>query len=310
MSAKQFGVLLALGAVWGASFMFIKVGGEEMQPFALVEMRLGLAALTLLLISAPRPAILRSMLVNWRPLAVMGLINCALPYVLITWGEVYISSGLAAIYNACAPLWAAGIGLVLPSAERLSPARMLGLLLGMVGVVMVVSTSLSSDAGAREHGAEMHLLGQGACLLAALSYGISGIYGRKALRGVASQAAATGQLVTGAIMMVPLAAIQVPERVPSWQALGAVATLAIVGTAFASLLYYWLLSRVGATRVLLVTYLLPGFALMWGALLLREPITITAVAGLILVLLGVAVTSGSATGLATRFLGRARKMPT
>lgn len=304
MSAKQFGVLLVLGAVWGASFMFIKVGGKEMQPFALVEMRLGLAALTLLLISAPRPAILRAMLDNWRPMVVMGLINCALPYTLITWGEEYISSGLAAIYNACAPLWAAGIGLVLPSAERLSPARMVGLLLGMAGVIMVVSTSLSAG----EEGA-MHIVGQGACLIAALSYGIAGIYGRKALRGVPSQAAATGQLVTGALMVLPLAAMQVPDRVPSGLALGAVATLAIAGTALASLLYYWLLSRVGATKVLLVTYLLPGFALMWGALFLREPITLTAVAGLVLILLGIAVTSGSGPGLVGRFLGKARKMP-
>jgi drug/metabolite transporter (DMT)-like permease len=304
VSAKQFGVLLLLGAVWGASFMFIKVGGKEMQPFALVELRLGLAALTLLLISAPRPAILRAMLHSWRPLAVMGLINCALPYTLITWGEEYVSSGLAAIYNACAPLWAAGIGLVLPSAERLSPARMVGLLLGMAGVIMVVSTSLSAG----EEGV-LHIVGQGACLVAALSYGIAGIYGRKALRGVPSQAAATGQLVTSALMVLPLAAMQVPDRVPSGLALGAVATLAIAGTALASLLYYWLLSRVGATKVLLVTYLLPGFALMWGALFLSEPITLTAVAGLVLILLGIAVTSGSGPGLVGRFLGKAGKMP-
>ena len=114
MSFKEFGVLLALGAIWGASFMFIKVGGAEIEPFALVEMRLGLAAITMVLISLTRRGIMKAMLSNWRPLTVMGLINCALPYTLITWGELYIESGLAAIYNACAPLWAAGLTFLLP----------------------------------------------------------------------------------------------------------------------------------------------------------------------------------------------------
>src|SRR3954453_7053207 len=93
MSAKEFGVLLALGAIWGASFMFIKVGGAEIEPFALVEMRLGIAAIVMLLISSRRPEIRKALRDHWRPLAVMGLINCALPYSLLTWGEHYMSSG-------------------------------------------------------------------------------------------------------------------------------------------------------------------------------------------------------------------------
>src|SRR5438552_18665207 len=98
MTAKEFGVLLALGAIWGASFMFIKKGGAEIQPFALVEMRLGLSGLVMLGICATRPSIFSVIRSNWRPLAVMGLLNCALPYTLLTWGETYISSGLASIY--------------------------------------------------------------------------------------------------------------------------------------------------------------------------------------------------------------------
>ncbi len=296
MSAKEFGVLLALGAIWGASFMFIKVGGAEMQPFFLVEMRLSLAALIMLGVSATQRGAFAALRAHWRPLIVMGLINCALPYTLITWGEIYISSGLAAIYNACAPLWAAGLGLVWVSAERLPPSRMLGVLVGMSGVVMVVSTDL---AGGKGNGWE--LAGQGAVLLAAFSYAVSGIYGRKVLKGVPALVPATGQLVTGAIMLMPLAVLQVPEKMPSWQALGAVSTLAILGTALASLMYYWLLARVGATRTLLVTYLLPCFALLWGALLLREEITLTAVLGLALILLGITITSGRGAEMIARF---------
>lgn len=295
MSSKEYGVLMLLGAVWGASFMFIKIAGTELQPFALVEMRLGVAALVLLAVNAPRRGHLAAMRANWRSITVMGFINCAVPYVLITWGETYINSGLAAIYNACAPLWGALLLALLPaSSERLNRLRFAGLLCGMAGVVLVVSGNLSL---ASEN--PLYIWGQAACILAALAYAVSGIFGKRALVGVPSSVLATGQLVAGALMLLPLAAFQIPSRVPSVAALSSVATLAVAGTALASMMYYWLLKRVGATRVLLVTYLLPAFALGWGALFLHEPVTIAAVVGLALVLAGVAITSSS--GLPTLF---------
>src|SRR5207237_1775033 len=113
----------------------------------------------------------------------------------------------------------------------------------------------------------------GAVLLAALSYAISGIYGRYKLKGLPVQVGATGQLITGALILLPFAAFQIPISVPSWQAIGSVVTLSILGTAVAALLSYWLLVNVGSTGALMVTYLLPAFALMWGALLLHEEIT-------------------------------------
>jgi drug/metabolite transporter (DMT)-like permease len=304
MSAKAYGVLLALGAIWGASFMFIKVGGEEMEPFFLVEVRLALASLTLLLLGATQRGTFAAMRAHWKPLLVMGLINCALPYTLITWGEVYISSGLAAIYNACAPLWAAALGLVWSWGERLSPTRLVGLLVGLLGVGLIVSGNLQGGEGV------MYLLGQGAVLLAALSYAVSGIYGRHRLKDVPVRVSATGQLTFGALIILPLAALQVPAQMPSWLALGSIATLAILGTAVASLLYYWLLTNVGSTGALLVTYLLPGFALIWGAIFLNEAITLIAVVGLVLVLLGITITSGRGTDLLSRLLRRNRVQPT
>jgi drug/metabolite transporter (DMT)-like permease len=287
MSAKEFAVLIALGAIWGASFMFIKVGGAEIQPFALVEMRLGLAALVMLVVVSRQRGAFANMRAHWRPLVVIGILNCALPYTLLTWGETYISSGLAAIYNATAPLWAALLGFVWASAERLPINRMLGVFLGLLGVSLVVSANL-------EGGQEglMHLVGQGAVLLMALSYAVAGVYGRKAFRGVPSIVPAAGQLTTGALVLLPLAAFQVPQRVPSWEALAAVGMLAIAGTALASLMYYWLLARVGTTKTLLVTYLLPGFALVYGVVLLNETVTLASVIGLGLVLLGITITSG------------------
>jgi drug/metabolite transporter (DMT)-like permease len=262
-------------------------------------MRLSLAALVLLAVVASKREVLEAMRRNWLALVMLGLLNCAIPYTLITWGETQITSGLASIYNACAPLWAAGLGLFWTWGERLAPGRLFGVLMGLAGVMLIVGGNLGGG-----NDPVLHLLGQAAVLAAALSYAVSGIYARRMLRGVPSLAPATGQLVAGAIMLLPLAVMQVPTKMPSWQALGAVSTLAILGTALASLIYYWLLARVGAARTLLVTYLLPGFALMWGALLLHEPVTPVAVLGLALVLLGIAITTGSA-GPVVRWL-RAR----
>lgn len=303
MTVKELGVLLALGAIWGASFMFIKVGGEEIQPFALVEVRLALAALVMLAVSAARRGTFAEMRRRWLPLTVMGLINCALPYTLITWGETYISSGLAAIYNACAPLWAGLLLIFIPSTERTTVRKLVGLLVGIVGVALIVSSNV--HLGTED---VWQWVGQGAVLLAALSYACAGIFGRFALKGVPVQVSATGQLVTGAIMLLPLAAFQVPAAFPSWQATGSLLTLAIAGTALASMMFYWLLSRVGATGTLLVTYLLPVFALMWGAIFLQEEVTYLALGGLVLVLLGITISSGTGAAL-SKWLERRGGVP-
>lgn len=306
MSAKGFGVLLLLGAIWGASFMFIKVGGEEMQPFFLVEIRLALAAIVLSVVAGLQKGTFALIRKHWVAVTVLGLINCVLPYVLITWGENYISSGLAAIFNACTPLWGGALGFVWAWADRLPPGRLIGLFLGMAGVILVVSGNL-------EHRGDvdtvMWLLGQGAVLLAALVYAISGIYGRKMLRGVTPLVGSTGQLITGSIMLLPFALFQIPAQVPSFEAIGSVVTLSILGTAVATLLYFWLLNNVGVTGTLLVTYLLPGFALLWGALLLNETITWAAILGLALVLLGITFTTGKASEFWVRLLGRTKKQP-
>jgi drug/metabolite transporter (DMT)-like permease len=138
----------------------------------------------------------------------------------------------------------------------------------------------------------------------AISYAVAGIFGRRMLHALPALAPATGQLVTGALVLLPLAVLQFPQKTPSWLALGAVSTLAILGTAAASLMYYWLLSRVGATKSLLVTYLLPGFALVWGALFLHEAITLTAILGLAMVLLGISVTSDQWSVVSGRLVKR------
>ncbi|HST06053.1 MAG TPA: DMT family transporter [Chloroflexia bacterium] len=302
MTAKGAGVLLLLGAIWGASFMFIKVGGEEMQPFFLVEMRLSLAAIVLALVCLTKPGIFALMRANWRTMLVMGLLNCALPYTLITWGETHISSGMASIFNALTPLWVGALGFVWIWAERLSAGRLLGLLMGLAGVGLVVSGNFEHQG---EADPTLFLLGQGAVILGALSYAIAGIYGRRKLQGLPVLVGAAGQLITGAIMILPFALFEVPDKVPSIQAIGSVVTLSILGTAIAALLFFWLLSNVGTIGTLLVTYLLPPFALVWGALFLHESATVWAILGLVLILLGITFTSGKAGALVAWRPGRA-----
>jgi drug/metabolite transporter (DMT)-like permease len=302
MSTKGAGVLLILGAIWGASFMFIKVGGEEMQPFFLVEMRLSLAAIILGLVCLSKPGMFALMRANWRTMLMLGLLNCALPYTLITWGETHITSGMASIFNALTPLWAGALGFVWVWAERLSAGRLVGLLLGLAGVGLVVSGNFEHQGTADT---TLFLLGQGAVVLGSLSYAVAGIYGRRRLQGLPVYVGATGQLITGAIMILPFALFEIPARVPSIQAIGSVVTLSILGTAIAALLFFWLLSNVGTIGTLLVTYLLPPFALLWGALFLHESATLWAILGLVLILLGITFTSGKAGALAARRTKRA-----
>jgi drug/metabolite transporter (DMT)-like permease len=288
VTAREFSLLLGLGAIWGASFLFIKVGGAEIQPFMLVELRLSIAAVILLLIVSRRPGVLSTLRQHLPSVTVLGILNCALPYTLLTWGEHYVSTGLAAIINATSPLWAALLGVVWSWADTLSPSRLFGVLLGLGGVVLVVSGDLG---GGDTIG--MQPFGLAAVIGMAISYAVASIFARKRLRGITPMVPATGQLVTGAIVLLPLALFQIPQAMPSLAASASVLTLSVVGTALASLIYYWLIGRVGATKTLLVTYLLPGFALIYGAILLHEQITVTAILGLALVLLGIAVTTGT-----------------
>lgn len=288
MNRRQFAVLLILAALWGASFLLIKIGVAEMAPETLVAARLVVSALVLLgvlyaggqrLPSAPRA---------WADLFVLGTAGLVAPYMLITWAEQSMPSGMAAILNATTPLFAVLLTYVWTREERLSGQRALGVVLGFVGVVVAVGI------GSLRNGAGVPLASQLAVLLAALCYAVAGIYARRAFRGVSPMIPATGQLLAGALVITPVALglRGVPSPMPSATAILAVLALAIFGTAIAYVLLYWLIERIGATRASMVTYLLPPFALVYGALFLRESITWNALAGLGLVVLGILLANG------------------
>ncbi|HEU5102468.1 MAG TPA: EamA family transporter [Roseiflexaceae bacterium] len=287
MRTRYLGVLLLLGAVWGASFLFIKIGVQELAPETLVALRLIIASLVLLGVLYTRGLRLPTRGRTWLDFLFLGVIGLIFPYLLITWSEQSIPSGMAAILNATTPLFSVLMAYFWTREERLGGLKLLGVALGFAGVVVAVGVE-ELDLARADTQAQL------AVLVAAACYGISGIYGRRAFRGIPALVPATGQMLMGALLIGPyaLAVRGVPSPLPSATALWAVVALAVLGTAMAYILLYWLMERIGATRTSMVTYLLPPFALVYGALFLQERIALNAVLGLGLVIVGILLANG------------------
>lgn len=277
-------VLLVLGAIWGASFLFIKVGGEQIPPFTFVLGRTLFASLVLFAVLRAQGKTIPRERRLWNTLIAMGIFNGVIPYTLITWGETHISSGLASILNAAMPLFTVLLAHYTTHDEKFTPSKIIGVLIGFIGVVIVFIPELRA-------GIQIEFWGQFAVVVAALSYAIATVLARRRLRGVSSVVASAGQLGTAALWMLPLSLVfdQPWTLRPALPAIASLLTLSLLGTAFAYILYYWLIEKTGATRTSLVTYLLPIFGVMWGALLLHEPIEWEAMVGLVLIIAGVAL---------------------
>jgi drug/metabolite transporter (DMT)-like permease len=289
MTARQWTMLLTLAALWGGSFLFNAVAVQALPVMTIVAARVGLAALVLLAtlpllgIALPRGAIV------WRAFAVMGLLNNAVPFTLIVWGQGHIPSGLASILNATTPLFAVLLAHWLTADERLTASRLAGVLLGLGGVAVLVGPVALAGFGTGG-------LAELACIGAALSYAFAGIYGRRfRAMGVAPLAVATGQVTASSVLLVPLAlAVDRPWALPLPGAapLLAVLALALLATALAYWLYFRLLASAGATNLLLVTLLVPPVAVALGALVLGEVPTARHGAGLALIAAGLATIDG------------------
>lgn len=288
-------MLLALASIWGASFMLIKVavrGG--LAPSTLVLLRLALGAVTLgpiVLLRVGAAEAWRQLRSAAGPLALVGAVNSAIPIWSLSWAETRIDSGLAAVIQASAPLFTALLALAFVRSERVRGARLAGLLVGFAGVTLLV--------GVQPHGKVTAGL---AVVFSALCYAIAALYAARALRHVSPLVTALGALIAASLLMLPGGVAQWPGDVPSAKVFASVVVLGIVGTGFAYVLYYGLLAGPGASYSILVTYLVPAIALAYGVLLLDEPLTLAAVAGLALVLFGVALGRGTLRrprGLAT-----------
>jgi len=267
MGASEWGMLLALSVLWGGSFFFTGVALRQLPPFTLVALRVGVAALILSVVAlASGQRIPRDGQV-WRAFFGMGLLNNAVPFCLIVWGQTHIASGLAAILNASTPLATVVVAHFFTSDEKMTGNRLAGVLIGLLGVVLMVGPDALEGLGA-------HGLAQLAVLAAAVSYAFAGVFGLRFKRmGVASIVTATGQVTASTMLLAPIAlVVDRPWALgaPSLAVWGAVLGIAALSTALAYVLYFRILASVGATNLLLVTFLIPISAIVLGSLVLGE----------------------------------------
>ncbi len=288
MKPLDIGELLLLAALWGASFLFMRLGAAEFGPVVLSALRVGLATLVLLplLFWRRQAGVLRA---HWRAIAVVGVVNSALPFVLFSTAALAINAGLSSIFNATAPLWGAVIAW-LWLGDRLTRVRVVGLALGFAGVLWLAWDSASFKPG--EHGVSA-AVAIAACLGATLCYGFAANYTKRRLSGVASLAVATGSQLAATLALALPALWWWPSVRPSATAWASVAGLAVLCTAVAYLLYFRLIDRLGAARAITVTFLLPVFGTFWGALFLGERLTPAMLLGCTVILLGTALTTGA-----------------
>ena len=275
-------VLLLLGAIWGASYLLIKIGGAEIPPFTFVEGRMLIAALALFAVMAIRKERVPRTRREWLALVAMGIFNGVIPYTAITWGELHITSGLAAILTAAMPLFTVIIAHYWTHDERLTSVKIFGIAIGFLGVAVLFLPDL-------RQGIQMEFWGELAIVVAAASYGLATVIAHKYVGGISPIVAPAIQLGSAAIWMLPLSLVfDNPFALrPSVAAVGSLLILALLGTAFAYILYYWLVEHTGATRTSLVTYLIPITGIFWGASFLGEKIELESILGLVLIIVGI-----------------------
>ncbi len=292
MKPVHYGALLILGAVWGASFLFIGVAVPEFGPLRLMFLRVLIAGLLLLIVArlTLRQASLRDTLrlrENWRKYLIVGLLNSALPFTLIAFSELRLSVSLAAILNSTTPLFTALVAAVWGS-EQLTGRKIAGVLLGVIGVgVLVGGAPLTVDRTV--------IMAVLASLLAALFYGLGAVYAARHISGLPAAYASTIQLLAAAVWLAVPAAVT-PAIQPSPVAVYALAALILVSTTFAYVLYFFLLKNIGPTRTASVTFLVPVFGSTWAIIFLHEPFSLSMLLGLAIILLSVGLVTGAHLG--------------
>jgi drug/metabolite transporter (DMT)-like permease len=289
MTGREWGILLFLAVVWGGAFMFIGVAVRHVEPLTYVWLRLTIAAGAMWLflklsgggLGLPRQV--------WGSIVLLALLNNALPFTLFGWGQTHIASGLASILNATTPIWGVLVAHLFTEDEKLTPRKIVGVSLGFAGVATMIGPTLLADVGT-------DALAQLACITASLSYAVAAVWARRFRRmGLKPMSVTTGQLSAGALMMLPLALfVDQPwtQPLPPLSAWASIAALAIFCTALGYVLYFRLIDSAGATNALLVTLLVPPFAIFFGSLFLNEVLAPQDFIGLALIALGLAAIDG------------------
>jgi len=284
-----------LSAVWGASYLFIKVALDDgVDPRFVVFSRIVLAALVLVPI-AIRGGALQALRGRFGPILFMAVVHVSVPFLLITYGEQHIASSLTGILVSAAPIFTVLLALRFDDEERPRGIAAAGVVLGILGVALLFGVDLSGDATAIAGGLMV--------LLASLGYAVGGLYLKARLGGVPAVGVAASTMVVSAVLLLPAALLALPSEMPSGKAIGSLLALGAGGTGLAFLIFYTLIATIGPGRASLVAYIAPGFAVFYGVWLLSEPLTAGSILGLALIL------SGSWIAAEGRLPGQARSAP-
>lgn len=272
----------ALGLIWGASFLFIKLGVQDMSPTVVVLVRSASGAIALAIImAASRKPLFPNLKSRLGLFAFMAVTNALVPWTAIAWGEQHISSGLASILNSTTTLWAAiFIYWVIPS-ERPSILNYIGVIVGLTGVVILVIPDLSA------HGLSGDVLGALAVIVASISYAVAALFVRLKMRGMSVFEQSLGQLAVTAVLALPIAAPSLPHVHLALLSMAAVIALGVGGSGIAYLLYYYTMNTLGPVRATGVTFVVPITAVFWGVVLLHESLTPATIIGMIVTLSGI-----------------------
>ena len=287
MSLQDWALLVLLSLIWGGSFLFAEIAVREIPPLTLVLLRVAFAAITLNLAVALFLRGKNRDRLPWAQFVGMGLLNNVIPFTLIFYGQTEIGAGLAAIVNAMTPIWTLLIAHWSTSDERMSPLKIIGVLLGFSGVAVLIGMSaIEGISGA--------VWGQIAVLGATISYGFASVFGRR-FKSVRPVDTARGQLTMSTLMMLPIAAFF--DRfwilpMPGAAAIWSVILLAVLCTAFAYILFFRILARAGALNIALVTFLVPLSAVALGIIVLGETLATRHIAGMALIMLALVVIDG------------------
>lgn len=287
MNIQTWGLLVLLAFIWGGSFLFGRIAVLEVPPLTTVMYRVGLAALTLwliILMSKRKVKLTKWLIINC---AIMGLLNNVLPFSFILYGQTELGAGLASVVNAMTPIWTLLIANWLTSDEKLTPSKLLGIIFGFLGVALLMGGDIWLGLAASA-------LAQVSVLLATISYGFAGVFGKR-FKDTDPIITATGQLTASSLIMIPIAFIfEAPtdQAWPSTNAVFSIIALAVICTAFAYILFFKILKSAGAVNVSLVTFLVPISAIIFGIIILNEQLEIYHLAGMLSIAAGLAIIDG------------------
>ncbi|WP_020558262.1 DMT family transporter [Thiofilum flexile] len=283
MNTRHIVSLIVLGAIWGSSFLFMRVAVKDVGAIPLIELRIAIGALVLW------PVLLMKYPLSvtqgwWGKMTVVGVFNSALPFTLLAYGLLVFTAGVGSVLNATVPMFTALIAFVWLK-ESLSRSRILGLVVGFIGVIILVGDKLSmsgTDTG----------LALAAMLLATLSYGFSANYTKRNVIGVNSLVTTVMSLTMGALVLLPLALIYWPDHNPSLMSWISIMILGVICTGAAYLIFFRLIAEIGAARTVTVTFLVPLFGIVWGIIFLGEELTWQFVLGALVIIIGTALSTG------------------